>query len=211
MQIAIKNCGLQTISAIDVAVETGANYLGFIHYPKSARHVSHEGAASLSLSAPAEAQKVAVLVNPSDAEITSICELGYADLLQLHGDEPPERTAAIKAQSGLGIIKAVGISEAADLMKIGSYEQVADHLLLDTKSPEYGGTGESFDWSLLQGMQLSNPWFLSGGLNAHNIIMALEQTHAPMVDVSSGIEREKGVKDETMIEQFNALVRGYAS
>lgn len=202
--IRIKNCGMQTPEAIHAAVQTGAEFIGFIHYPKSSRHIHPLQAASLAMDIPERVKSVAVMVNPSDEEVE---DAGYADILQLHGDETPERTAEIKAASGKPVIKAIGIESAFDLMKIGQYEPVADMLLLDTKSADYGGTGEAFNWSLLQGAQFAKPWFVSGGLDAANIARALAETHAPMVDVSSGIEREKGVKDLSMIKQFNEAAR----
>lgn len=209
MHTGIKNCGMQTASAIDAAYESGADYIGFIHYPASRRHLSFEGAASLSLGAPASLLRVAVLVNPSDDDIRAICDLGYAHYLQLHGDESPQRVSEVKSLSGLPIIKAVGIAQSSDVLALAPFDAVADMLLLDAKSHHYGGMGEVFDWSLLQGLQLRKPWFLSGGLTAQNVVDALRETNAPMVDVSSGIEREAGVKDESMIEQFNAAVRSY--
>ncbi len=200
----IKNCGMQTPEAIHAAAQTGATFIGFIHYPKSVRHINPLQAASLAMDLPEGIKSVAVMVNPSDEAIE---DAAYADILQLHGDESPERVAQVKAASAKPVMKAIGIADAFDLMKIGQYEPVADILLLDTKHADYGGTGEAFDWSLLEGVQFSKPWFLSGGLDAANIARALAQTHAPMVDVSSGIEREKGVKDIAMIQQFNEAVR----
>lgn len=203
--IKIKNCGMKTQTAIDAAANSGADYLGFIHYPPSSRYIAAEDAAALSK--PPSLKAVAVLVDPSDDEVQKILSLGYADMLQLHGDERPERVFAIKEISGLPVIKALGIASDLDVAEIKLFEAVADYLLLDTKSSEYGGTGKPFDWSLLSCTNFSKPWFLSGGLNIGNIAEALAQTHAPMIDVSSGIERTKGVKDVAMIEAFNARVR----
>jgi phosphoribosylanthranilate isomerase len=202
--IKIKNCGMSTPEAIHAAVQTGAEFIGFIHYPKSVRHIHPLQAASLAMDLPEGVKSVAVMVNPSNEEVD---DAHYADYLQLHGDERPERVLAIKELSGKPIIKAKGIASAQDLTELPIFQAVADMLLLDTKHEDYGGTGEAFDWSLLQGMQFAKPWFLSGGLDAGNIARALAQTHAPMVDVSSGIEREKGVKDLSMIKQFNEAVR----
>jgi len=209
--ILIKNCGLKTQAAVSAATQNGANFLGFIHYPKSARYIAPSEAAALCKDVPEQIKKVAVVVNPSNEAIQEIIALNYADYLQLHGDESPERVKEIKQQCPLGIIKAHGIAHVSDIAHIQKFEPIADHLLLDTKSTEYGGTGTVFDWSLLQNTHFKNPWFLSGGLNVTNITQALHQTHAPMVDVSSGIEREKGVKDEQLISQFNALVQSHAS
>ncbi len=204
----IKNCGMKTTDAIECAIHNGAAFIGFIHYIKSRRYISFLAAQQLSANRPEAVKSVAVLVNPTDEDIA---QAAYADLLQLHGDETPERVAEVKALSGKPVIKAIGIADAFDLMKVGQYEPVADMLLLDTKHESYGGTGTSFDWSLLQGTQFSKPWFLSGGLDAGNIAAALATTHAPMVDASSGIDSAPALKDLEKIKQFNQAVQAYDS
>lgn len=203
----IKNCGLKTLDAMKRAVETGATHLGFIHYPPSSRYISVSDAAALAPHAPADIEKVAVMVNPDDAQLDALFQAGYATMLQLHGDESPERVTQIAKRSPLRLIKAIGVASAADVAHGERYAEWCEALLFDTKHTSYGGTGESFDWSLLSGLTHNGLWFLSGGLTAENVGEALRITHAPGVDVSSGIEREKGVKDLDKISRFNQTVQ----
>ncbi len=205
-RIAIKNCGLQTAAAIDAAITSGAAYLGFILYPPSVRNISAAHAATLCQPTRDRAKSVAVMVNPTDDELAAIFAQWHPDMLQLHGDESVERVAQLNSQLRIPIIKAVGIASADDVAAAKHYDAVADHLLLDTKDAEYGGTGKAFDWSLLGDLRLRAPWFLSGGLNADNVVEALRVTAAPMVDVSSGIESSRGVKDIAKIREFNQRV-----
>lgn len=210
--IQIKNCGMRDKAAIDAAISSGAGWLGFIHYPPSRRYVPFEDAAALCSGSGAAAQtarRVAVLVNPDDDALDALLATGYATHIQLHGDEPPARIAAIRRRSGLPVIKAVGIAAAEDVLRAAACQDSADLLLLDTKHAAYGGTGEVFDWSLLSDADFRLPWFLSGGLNAGNIETALRITGAQMVDVSSGLEHEKGVKDPQRIRRFNETVLAY--
>ena len=132
-------------------------------------------------------------------------------MLQLHGRETPERVAAIRARFGLKVMKAIPLAEPGDLAQISLYEPVADMLLFDARPPPSavipGGNGQPFDWRLLRDLGLTKPWLLAGGLNASNVAEALAITHAPGVDVSSGVENAPGVKDLDKIRTFIAAVR----
>ncbi len=154
--------------------------------------------------------KVALTVDASDAELDDIVEALAPDMLQLHGRESPARVAAVKARFSLPIIKAVGVATAEDVAKAAAYADVADVLLYDAKpAPDAavpGGAGVAFDWDLLKGVSGSN-WMLSGGLDPENVAEALARTRAPAVDVSSGVERERGVKDAQKIRAFVDAVR----
>lgn len=206
MRLAVKICGLKEAEHCRAAVEAGARYLGFVFFPPSPRAVSPEQAAALCLEAPPGVAKVGLFVDPDDAllrETLAVCPL---DMIQLHGEEPPERVAAVRAAYGLPVMKAVPIAEAADVERIELYEGVADQILCDAKpKPDAtvpGGAGVAFDWSLVAGRRWRAPWMLAGGLTAETLAEAVRQSGARQLDVSSGVERERGVKDEGLIRAF---------
>jgi phosphoribosylanthranilate isomerase len=206
-KIRIKNCGLRTATDVQVAMESGAEFIGFVIYPPSPRHIAPRDAAALASRLRSHVQSVAVLVDPSDEELMGLLQEWKPDILQLHGDETPERTAEIRLRLGLPVIKAMGIATETDVLALNAYFHTADYLLLDTKhTHERGGTGIPFDWGLLSTLECPIPWFLSGGLDADNVVQAVTRTRAPMVDVSSGIESSRGVKDPEKIRRFNATV-----
>lgn len=200
----IKNCGLRTASAVDTAIASGAQFLGFVFHPASPRHLQINEAAMLCRTLPAHVKRVAVMVNPTDDALRTLLSQWRPDYVQLHGDESPQRVQAVREHSGLHIIKALGVATTADVTRANDYVSVADMLLFDTKHLDLpGGSGQSFDWSLLAGLSLPLPWFLSGGLHVGNVAEALRITGARAVDVSSGIEAARGVKDAQKIIAFN--------
>ena len=208
MAVTAKICGLKTPEAVAAAVEGGAALVGFVFYGRSPRCVDPATAKVLGARVPAAVRKVGLLVDESDvriAEILSRCEL---DLLQLHGHETPERVAAIRARFGKEVIKAIPVSEAADLDRAVAYEGVADYLMFDAKPPKSmanalpGGNALSFDWSLLAGRTFQVPWLLAGGLTPDNLIEAARISGAPIVDVSSGVEDRPGEKNVSKIKAF---------
>lgn len=208
MSILIKNCGLRTVEAIDAAIDSGADYLGFILYPPSPRYIEARDIAALTSGLSDHVKTVAVLVDPTDTELAAMHEHWNPDLLQLHGSETIERIQAIKQQYDKPIIKALGIEGDYDIAQALEYEPYVEHLLLDAKDDtQKGGTGRSFDWNLLKGTTFTKQWFLSGGLNGANVVEAITHSGAPMVDVSSGIESSRGVKDLEKIKQFNENVK----
>jgi phosphoribosylanthranilate isomerase len=208
-----KICGLSTPEAVQAAVAGGASHLGLMFFEKSPRNVRPELAARLAepVRARSPVKVVAVMVDPADAEVAEIVRLLKPDLIQLHGKESPERTAAVRAFTGLPVIKAVGVRDASDITAALKYEDAADHLMFDAKAPEGadrpGGHGSSFDWTLLDGLSLKRPWFLAGGLDPWNVPEAVRLSRAPIVDVSSGVERGPGVKDPGLITAFLDAVR----
>jgi phosphoribosylanthranilate isomerase len=212
MRVIVKICGLATEAGLDAAIESGADMAGFVFFDKSPRHVSLELAASLGQRAANRACKVLVTADAGDALLAAAIKALDPGLLQLHGSETPERVAAIRARFGLPVMKAIGIFEEADLAIIPRFDVVADYLLFDAKPPRAagrpGGSGTSFDWSLLGRIETNKPWLLAGGLDAGNVTDALAQTGAPGVDVSSGVESALGVKDMGKIAAFMAAVRG---
>jgi phosphoribosylanthranilate isomerase len=203
MRVRAKICGLSTVETVDAAVAGGAAWLGFVFFPKSPRDLSPEQAAALIGHAPAQVGKVAVLVDPDDALVARVIEAGVS-ALQLHGDENPERLAALK-RHGLEIWKAAPVRTRADLNAARLYRGVADRIVYDAKTPKGtlpGGMGLRFDWKLLEGFDHPLPWALSGGLDAGNLAEAAGTTGARLVDVSSGVESAPGVKDVDKIAAF---------
>ena len=214
MTVIVKICGLATQAGLDAALACGADMAGFVFFDKSTRHVSLELAANLGRRAARRTCKVLVTVDAGDALLAAAIKALDPGLLQLHGSETPERVAAIRARFALPVMKAIGIFEPADLALVPVFDGVADYLLFDAKAPfaggQPGGSGTSFDWSLLGMIETKKPWLLAGGLDATNVADALAQTGAPGVDVSSGVENAPGVKDANKIAAFIAAVRGAA-
>ena len=208
----IKVCGLSTPETLDAALAAGADWVGFVRFPRSPRHVDLETARRLSARARGRARRVVLLVDPDDAAVAAAVDAMDPDLIQLHGRESPERVAAIRAATGRPVMKALGIAARADLEKVPAYAAVADRLLLDAKPPPGadlpGGNGCSFDWDILAGAALPPGTMLSGGLTAANVAQALSRTGLEAVDVSSGVESDPGVKDPEKIAAFVAAAHG---
>jgi len=206
-----KICGLTTPEAVDAALAGGAAYVGFVFFPKSPRNLDPADAARLAAPARSRAKVAAVVVDPDDALLDRIVQALQPDLIQLHGRETPERTAQIRARTGAATAKAVPVATAEDLAAAAAYEPVADYLMLDAKAPAGadlpGGNGAAFDWSLPAGRSFLRPWFLAGGLDPTNVTEALRLSGAPLVDVSSGVERSPGYKDPRLISAFLDAVR----
>ena len=206
-----KICGLTTPEAVAAALNGGAAYLGFVFFPGSPRAIGPARAAELAAPARGRAKIVALLVDPSAERLADVVEALAPDMIQLHGRESPERVAAVRETYGLPVVKALGVRQGADLDAAPAYEPVADHLMLDARPPEDalrpGGHGAVFDWALLAGHSFARPWFLAGGLTPGNVAAAIRATGAPMVDVSSGVERAPGVKDPALITAFLAAVK----
>lgn len=210
--VRVKICGLREPAHLTVAAEAGAAYAGFVFFPKSPRHLSLAEARALALAAPVGLAKVALVVNASDADLDAILAEVPIDMLQLHGAETPARVAEIRARSGLPVMKAVGVAEAADLSALAEYEAVADQILVDAKAPKGadlpGGNGLAFDWRLIAGREWARPWMLAGGLTPENVAEAVRLTGAWQVDVSSGVESAPGQKGPALIRAFIAAAQG---
>ena len=211
MALSIKICGLKTPEALEVALESGADLVGFVFFAPSPRNLGLEAARMLEGHVRGRAGKVALTVNATDDELHAIVEALKPDMLQLHGTEPPERVAVVRSKFGLPVMKALPIAERADLSPIRLYAKVADRLIFDARAPQEatrpGGLGKPFDWSLLQGVDVEIPFMLSGGLDAGNVADAIRITAAPGVDVSSGVESSPGVKDPDKIRAFIRAAR----
>lgn len=211
MALDIKICGLKTDPAMAAALAGGASHVGFIFFAKSPRYVEPAEAGRLREAARGKAMAVAVTVDASDAFLEEIVAKMQPDMLQLHGAETPERVAEVKARYGLPVMKALPLSEAADVDRIKPFIGISDRFLFDAKPPNGselpGGNGVAFDWRILVGLDGGVDYMLSGGLNAANIGDALRLANPPGIDISSGVESAPGVKDPALIEQFFRAVR----
>lgn len=211
MALDIKICGLKTAEAVDAALDGGASHLGFNFFSKSPRYIAPEEAGDLRLAARGRAEAVAIIVDADNALLDEIIMAMAPDMLQLHGRETPDRVAAVRERYSLPVMKALAVSEAADLDRAKLYADVADRLLFDAKPPKGselpGGNGIAFDWQLLAALDADIDYMLSGGLNAANIGDALRLANPPGIDISSGVESAPGVKDAGLIESFFRAVR----
>ena len=214
MPLLIKICGLNTPESLDVALEAGADAVGFVFFPPSPRHLGFEAARTLGARVRGRALKVALAVDAADDWLAATIEALRPDMLQLHGKETRDRVVMVRTRFGLPVIKALPIAERADLAPIRQFASVADRILFDARAPRAatrpGGLGVSFDWRLLQGIDPGIPFMLSGGLDADNVAEALRITNAPAVDVSSGVERAPGEKDPDKIRAFVRAARNAA-
>lgn len=214
MSCMVKICGINSEDALIAAMSAGADALGYVFFPPSPRHISLNGAATLTKQVPNSILKVGLFVEPSDGALTNAIEAGNLDVIQLHGKESPERVTEIKERFGLKVMKAISVSTAEDIDKAqAAYDGVADFLLFDAKPPKDsvlpGGNAVSFDWTLLTGRSFKSDWMLAGGLDPDNVAEAVEISRAPWVDVSSGVEKSKGVKDSRKIASFIHAAKGY--
>lgn len=206
----IKICGLSTETTIDAAIDNGATHIGLVHFAKSPRHVSLERAAQLRSHAGNRVRTVLLLVNADPALTGQAIDKVKPDVVQFHGSETPEWLKLVRDHIDVEIWKAVGVRDHEGLLKTDSYTGAVDRLLFDAPARALpGGTGTSFDWSLLAGHQHEVAWGLAGGLDPDNVAEALATTHAPLVDVSSGVESAPGVKQVDRIAAFCQAVRDY--
>ncbi len=208
MRVAVKICGLTTPEAVTAAVQGGAAYVGMVFFPRSPRAVTAEEAAALLAPVPPLVQRVGLFVNPDDALLAATLATAPLDMLQLHGDESPERVAAIRRTFGLPVMKALAVGQPDDPARAHPYVPVVDRLLFDARPPagsdRPGGNAVAFDWRLLQGLSWSVPWMLAGGLTPETVAQAVALSGAREVDVSSGVETE-GRKDPARIDAFLAV------
>ena len=213
MTTLVKICGLKSADACAAAAAAGADYLGFVFYPPSPRAITPAEAGALGRAVPAGGpRKVAVTVDPDNALLTAIVDEARPDIIQLHGSETPERVADIRQRFARPVMKAIAVAERDDVAAARAFEAVADLLLFDAKPPKNreslpGGNGLGFDWRLLADERWACPWLLAGGLTADNVAAAIRLTHAPGVDVASGVESAPGVKDLDKIRQFISVAK----
>lgn len=211
MSLAVKICGLSTRETLEVALDAGADMVGFVFFEASPRHVSLGAARELGRQVKGRAIKVALTVNADDATLENCIEALQPGLLQLHGDENVARVRDIKQKFGLPVMKVLAVATVADLAALPGFAAVADRILFDARAPKDatrpGGLGVPFDWHLLENIKLTIPFMVGGGLNPGNVAEAIRVTRAGGVDVSSGVERAPGVKDPDMIRAFIRAAR----
>lgn len=212
MSVAAKICGLSTPETVAAAIAGGARFVGFVFFPPSPRHLSPAQAGPLIRSVPAGVTRAGVFVDPDDALLESVLAAAPLDLIQLHGEETPERVAQIKKRFGRPAMKAIKIAGESDLAAAPRYYGVSDWLMFDARPPKEatrpGGNALAFDWELLRARKWPVPWMLSGGLTPVNVAEAVRVARATAVDVSSGVESVPGVKDIAKIRAFLAAVSG---
>lgn len=202
----VKICGINDPIAFDTAVEAGADWLGFVFFPPSPRYVTAEVAAGLSRRVVGGPPRIGLFVKPSVEGILRVLDTVRLDGLQVY--DPIAPVSEINARTGLPVWLAVGVSETADLplSSLG-----ADRLVIEAKPPagatRPGGNAATFDWPILCGWKAPAPWILAGGLTPENVAAAIRETGAEAVDVSSGVEARKGVKDPTLIRAFIAAAK----
>lgn len=210
-RVAVKICGLKRVEDVEAVARAGGAYIGLNFFPPSPRYVAPELARSLALAAPPGLAKVALTVDADDATLDAIVEAMPLDMLQLHGNESPERVAEVRARYGLPVMKVLGVRDEGDLAPLMEFSLVADQIMIDAKAPKGavlpGGNGVPFDWRLVAQRRWLRPWMLAGGLTPENVAEAIRLTNARQVDVSSGVESAPGVKDAARIAAFVAATR----
>lgn len=209
----IKICGLTRPQDVQAAVAAGADALGFVFYARSPRHVSISQASALMADVPPFVAAVGLFVNASKEEVSNVVEQMSISLLQFHGDETVEQCCAIAEHVRRPFMRAVRVKSdmrPADLLKYDQQYRSSSKwfagLLLDAFVEGYGGGGRIFDWSLIP-EELAPRLVLSGGLNAHNVTDAVTQVRPFAIDVSSGVEQDKGIKDPAKIDALIRAVR----
>ena len=200
----IKICGINDKLCMDAAIESKADYIGLVFYDKSPRNLSLGDAKKLLKNRNQHSKIVALTVNSDDDFIKDIEQNIRPDYFQLHGNETPLRCKEIKVKFETPIIKGIGIKNKLDLIKANQdYENLCDILLLDSPSSILpGGNGEMFNWNIIKNCEPSKKWMLAGGLNINNIEKAVKISNPPAIDISSGVEISKGIKDPEMIKNF---------
>lgn len=198
----IKICGITRQVDLDAAVQAGADAVGFVFYPPSPRAMIPAAAATLARRVPPFVMRVGLFVNAEPASVREILAAVPIDILQFHGDE----NAQYCEQFGLPYLKVARVRPELDLLEFARAYPSAQGLLLDAWVEAYGGMGQSFDWSLIPS-NLPLPMVLSGGLHAGNVAEAVSKVRPWAVDVSSGVEAAKGIKDADKIAAFIAAVR----
>jgi phosphoribosylanthranilate isomerase len=210
MNTQIKICGLKDEVTVDAAAKAGATHIGLNLYEKSPRYVPMEKAAALRMRAPASLKVVLLLVNAEPGLAAKAIDVVKPDIVQFHGSETAIWLRALKSSVDIEIWKAFGVQKTASLRNADEYVDAADLILFDAPAQALpGGTGMRFDWSLLTEHKHKLPWGLAGGLTPDNVKEALRQTHAQLVDTSSGVESAQGIKDVDKIAAFCQAVREY--
>lgn len=212
MSLIVKICGLSTRETLDVALDAGADMVGFVSFPPSPRHIGLGAMRDLGDAVKGRARKVALSVDADDETLANVVEALKPDMLQLHGNETTARVRDVKQMFRVPVMKVLAVETSDDLARVPGYAAVADMILFDARAPKDatrpGGLGVPFDWHLLETLDCPVPFLVSGGLDADNVAEALRVIgNAAGVDVSSGVERESGVKDPDRIRAFIRAAR----
>lgn len=198
-----KICGITQVEDAIAAVSNGADALGFVFYRHSSRYIEAGEAAKIAQQLAPFVCKVALFVNPTSDEVDTVLSTVPIDIIQFHGDEEE----AFCRSFNTPYIKAIRMQQQTDISYCAKTYNSAAALLLDAfDQAQYGGTGETFDWALLPN-KCSLPLILAGGLGPNNVYQAIQNTQPYAVDVSSGVEKSKGVKDHQLIKQFMQEVK----
>lgn len=214
MTVTAKICGINDPEAMRAAITGRASHVGLVFYSPSPRAVNPGEAMALSAVVPERVQKVGLFVDPEDDQIDKTLSVVKLDMLQLHGDETPDRVRDLKARTGKKVMKVIKVSEPEDLVRAEAYVRIADALMFDAKPPKGmkdalpGGNAVSFDWRILSGRNWPLPWMLAGGLTKDNVGTAVELSGARIVDTSSGVEDVPGHKNVDKITEFLRAVAG---
>lgn len=206
----IKICGITTAETLEATIAARADYVGFNFYPPSPRYLVLSAAPALAERAGGRIARVGLFVDAADEPIAQAVAAARLDVLQLHGEESPERAARLRERFGLPVWKVIPVAAAEDVRRAALYRGAADLILFDAKTPKGtlpGGMGLAFDWSLLNGDKGAMPWGLAGGLTPDNVTGAIAATGAPLVDTASGVESATGVKDAGLIAAFCSAAR----
>jgi phosphoribosylanthranilate isomerase len=200
----IKICGINDNVCMSAAIRYKADFIGLVFYEKSPRNVTIENSKKLLHNRNEYSKIVALTVDPDDNFIEDLKKHIKPDYIQLHGNETPNRCKEINSNFDIPIIKGIGIKNKFDLSKANEeYQNCCDILLLDSPSTVLpGGNGEKFDWNILKNYNSKKKWMLAGGLNIDNIDKAIKISNPPAIDISSGVETSKGIKNPDMIKDF---------
>lgn len=204
----IKVCGMRDPDNILGVVAALPDYLGFIFYPKSKRFVGFESSPEVLAEIPHSVKKVGVFVDETLAKVLQICQIWKLDVAQLHGHETPEFCQQIK-NSGMMVFKAFSVDKDFDFKILEDYSEVCDYFLFDTKGQLPGGTGQKFNWQLLENYKLNVPFFLSGGIGPDDIEDVRNLNHPQLfgIDINSGFEIIPGFKEVDKVRNFISEIR----
>ncbi|MGB9716691.1 MAG: phosphoribosylanthranilate isomerase [Thermodesulfovibrionales bacterium] len=203
MYVRVKICGITNLDDALAAVDFGADAIGLVFYPKSPRCISQNRAEEIIKKLPSFITTVGVFVNEKTENIEKIAHSTGIDVIQLHGDEPPEMCNLSRR-----IIKAIRVKSLESLDPLINYKDKVSAFLLDTFTPDiFGGSGQIFNWDIAVDAKIFGKIILAGGLNTNNIVDAISRVKPYGVDVSSGVESEKGKKDHKKMKLFIELAK----
>ncbi len=203
----IKFCGITSVADAELAVANGAWAIGLILWPESKRACDPGEGIRISNAVRRKVEVAGVFVNQSLDEIAALVDMLPLSIVQLHGEEGPAFATEVRRRTGAKVIKAQSVRLASDVLKVQAFHAIDYHLLDTYREGQRGGTGETFDWRMLERRSTDVPLILSGGLNPDNVAEAIAAADPFAVDVASGVELSPGVKDPAKLKAFAAAVR----